>query len=215
MPIRMSKTAAAAIALTLGMTLSACATSPTNRSLNSVKQPVVQRTNYTLDVSANSAGLSIPEQQRLDAWFEAMDLGYGDRVSIDDPVSSAATKDAIAKIAGRYGVLLSDGAPVTPGYVQPGQARVVVSRSSASVPGCPDWEGRGNYNYENATNAGFGCAVNGNLAAMVADPEDLVQGKEGDSETVVMTSNKAIDSYRSQTPTGEKGLKSNATGGGS
>jgi pilus assembly protein CpaD len=36
--------------------------------------------------------------------------------------------------------------------------------------------------------------VNSNLAAMVANPEHLLKGAEGDSETVVMSSNKAIDS---------------------
>ena len=54
-------------------------------------------------------------------------------------------------------------------------------------------------NYANATYPGFGCGVNGNLAAMVANPEDLITGQKGNGETVVMSSTKAIDSYRDQT----------------
>jgi pilus assembly protein CpaD len=42
--------------------------------------------------------------------------------------------------------------------------------------------------------------VNGNLAAMVANPEHLIKGAEGTGETVVMSSNKAIQSYRDQEP---------------
>ena len=200
--------AAAALALAMGLSLGGCnAGAEMNRSLDSIKQPVVERTNFTLDLVSGSGGLSVPEQRRLDNWFATMDLGYGDRISIDDPMSNPSTKEAVAAIAARYGLLVSDGAPVTQGFVEPGKSRIIITRSRASVPGCPDWEGRFASNYGNATSPGFGCAVNGNLAAMVANPEHLVQGATGTGETVIMTSNKAIDSYRTQAPTGQGGLK--------
>ena len=52
----------------------------------------------------------------------------------------------------------------------------------------------------------FGCAVNGNLAAMVANPEDLVHGREGSAVNDTLTATKAIDAYRKAEPTGNKGL---------
>jgi pilus assembly protein CpaD len=206
MLIRATRPAAAALALTLGLSLAGCVSSPSNRSLDSIKQPVVERTNLSLDLNAGAGGLSIPEEKRLNDWFAAMNVGYGDRVSIDDPTSSKATRENVAAIAARYGLLVSDGAPVTQGFIAPGTVRVVVTHSEASVPGCPDWHGRGTYNYNNGTNDGFGCAVNGNLAAMVANPEHLIHGAENTGETVIMTSDKAIESYRKQAPTGEKGI---------
>jgi len=212
---RMTKPALAALTLSLGLSLAGCASDATsNRSLDSIKQPVVDRSNFSLDVDANGGGLSIAEQRRLDDWFSVMDLGYGDRVSIDDPLASRATRQAVADIAARYGLLVSDGAPVTNGLVNPGKVRVVVTRSKATVPGCPDWEGSSSFSMSNSTHSGYGCAVNANLAAMVADPEDLIHGKSGPGETVIMTSNKAIDSYRKQKPTGESGLKATSTGSG-
>ena len=69
-------------------------------------------------------------------------------------------------------------------------------------------------NYLNATSPGYGCAVNGNMAAMVASPEDLISGQAGTGETVVMSSTKAIDTYREQAPTGTQGLKAPGTSGG-
>jgi pilus assembly protein CpaD len=51
------------------------------------------------------------------------------------------------------------------------------------------------------------------MAAMIANPEDLIRGQEGTGETIVSTSNKAINSYRNQAPTGEGGLKEAGTGG--
>jgi pilus assembly protein CpaD len=206
MLIRTTRPAAAALMLALGLSLAGCAGEPTNRSLDSIKQPVVERTNVTLDLNAGSGGLPITEQKRLNDWFAAMSLGYGDRVSIDDPIGSKATKENVGEIAGRYGLLVSDGAPVTQGFIAPGTVRVVVTHSDAYVPGCPDWHNKGAYNYNNGTNSGFGCAINGNLAAMVANPEHLIHGAQGTGETVIMTSDKAIDSYRKQPPTGEKGL---------
>lgn len=202
MPLR-KNSAAAALALSLGLALSACNQPPVNTSLYSVKQPVVERNNFTLDVATGADGLSIPEQGRLESWFQSLDLRYGDRIALDNAAGNDAARADIATIAGRHGLLLADGAPVTSGYVQPGSVRVVVTRTTAAVPGCPDWQDHFATNLENATDDGFGCAVNSNYAAMVADPEHLLHGAEGTGETVVMSSTKAIQSYRDQDPTGK------------
>lgn len=216
MPIRSQSAVAAAIALSLGLTLSACGDMPNNRTLYSVKQPVVERNNYTLDLASGASGLAIPEQQRLAQWFETMDLRYGDRVALDGAISGDAVREDVAAIASRYGLLLSDGAPVTTGHVDPGMVRVVVSRSRAHVPGCPDWSDQYASNLSNATSDDYGCSVNSNLAAMIADPQHLLKGAEGTGETVVMSSTKAIETYREKAPTGGGALPSvsSQSGGG-
>jgi len=214
MPIAKHSKIAGALALSLGLVLSGCGGMPSgNTSLYSVKQPVVERTNYGFDVRTSYDGLDVNEQQRLADWFDSMDLGYGDRVSIDDPMSSDATREAVSKLAGRHGVLIEETAPVTSGHVQPGYARVVLTRSTASVPGCPDWSAKSDANFNNAVSSGYGCATNSNLAAMVANPEDLIEGQKGAGETVIMSSTKAIDSYRAQTPTGNGALKATSSKG--
>ena len=195
-----------AVALSLGLAVAGCGGMPSNTSLYSVKQPVVERTNYTLDVNTNQAGLPISEQQRLNGWFETLDLGYGDRVTIEDPSANPAVATAVNDLAGRYGIIVSDVAPTTTGMLQPGQARVVITRSTASVPGCPDWSASSDMNYSNGTSPGYGCAVNSNLAAMVANPEDLLEGQKGTGETVVATGTRAIQTYREAAPTGAEGL---------
>ena len=195
---------AGSLAISLSLALGACGGFPTeNKSLYSARQPVVERTNFTLDVNTAGDDLPVTEQRRVADWFDAMGLGYGDRISLDDPTASAAVKEDLAALAGRHGLLVSEGSPVTAGYVDPGQARIVVTRSTASVPGCPDWSANNEANEYNATYPGYGCAVNGNLAAMVANPEDLIQGQEGTGETVVTTSTKAIRAYRDRALTGD------------
>ncbi|GAB5351376.1 CpaD family pilus assembly protein [Qipengyuania sp. 483] len=205
----------ASIAACLALTVGGCGTmNMENRTLYSVSQPVVERSNYTLDLNTSGEGLAIGEQQRLADWFESMDLRYGDRIAIDDPVQSLAVRDDVATIAGRHGMMVDEGAPLTTGTVTPGRARVVITRTSASVPGCPDWSHTAEWNPSNSTNPNYGCATNSNLAAMIANPEDLIKGQEGTGETVVTTSTKAIKTYRDKDPTGAGGLSAVSTGGG-
>jgi pilus assembly protein CpaD len=202
-----------ALALSLGLGLAGCGGMPTNTSLNSLKQPVVERSNMTFDVNVSQGGLPISEQQRLAGWFETLNLRYGDRIAIDNPTQNPAVANAVRELASRYGLILADAAPITPGYIEPGQARIVITRASASVPGCPDWSAKSDMNYTNGTSPNFGCATNSNLAAMVADPQDLLEGKKGSGETVIATSNKAISTYRDADPTGKAGLKTETAGG--
>jgi pilus assembly protein CpaD len=204
-----------ALALSLGLALSACGGMPSNASLESVHQPIVSRTNYTLDLTSGPGGLSVPEQRRLAGWFEAMDLRYGDRITIDDPLMSAATRSSVEAVASRHGLLVGGEAPVTPGQVMAGSVRVVVTRSTATVPGCPDWSAQSDANLRNGTSSNYGCASNSNLAAMVADPEHLLEGARGTGGTVVMSGTKAIDTLREAKPTGANGLKEvSSTDGG-
>lgn len=206
--------AGCAIALSLGLALAGCGGMADNRSLESIHQPVVERVNYSFDVTTGPGGLSFPEERRLADWFAAMGLRYGDRIAIDDPLQSSTTREAVENIAARYGLLVADGAPVTAGTVTAGTARIVISRSQATVPGCPDWSAKSDTNFNNATSSNYGCAVNSNLAAMVANPEHLLKGAAGSGETIVMSSTKAIESYRTAKPTGEGGLKANSTNSG-
>ena len=202
MPIAKHSKLAGALALSLGLVLGGCGGMPTNKSLYSVKQPVVERTSYSLDLAASRDGLTIPEQQRLAGWFEAMDLRYGDRVAVEDPSSNPAVENAVNDLAGRFGLIVSKTAPTTTGFLQPGEARVVITRTSAEVPDCPDWGAKSDMNYTNGTSPGYGCATNGNMAAMVADSQDLLEGKKGTGETVVATGNRAIQTYRDTIATG-------------
>ena len=192
---RVSKPFSGALALSLGLALAACGGMPTNRTVYSVKQPVVERSSVALDVNTNPDGMPVVEQQRIAAWFEAMGLRYGDRVSVEDPLERPETRAAVADLAGRYGLLLTDGAPVSAGGLQPGQARVVIERSRASVPGCPDWSATSDATLGNGISPNYGCANNSNLAAMVADPEDLLKGRQGSNDTYINTGAATVNAY--------------------
>ena len=175
------------------------------RGVSEVNVPVITRADYAFDAAAPDGTLSPSERARLSAWFAGLGLGYGDRVYVSGPYADSARMD-VADVAGQFGMLVSPGFPVTSGEVAPGAVRVIVTRTTASVPGCPHWEIASQPNYANRSMPNFGCGVNGNLAAMAADPQDLVWGRESGGVVDSTTATRAIQSYRKAAPTGEKGL---------
>lgn len=178
-----------------------------SRGLYSFNQPVVQRTDYLLDL-ADNGGLSDADLGRLASWFDSLRLGYGDHVFVDRGTS--AGRHDVAGVAAAYGLFVSPGAPILEGDVPMGAVRVIVSRTTASVPNCPNFDReRG----PSSTSSNYGCAVNSNLAAMIADPNDLVLGQHGSVVTDPYTSSKAIRTFRQAPPTGTRGLNEVSTKG--
>ncbi len=143
-----------------------------------------------------------------------MKVGYGDRIAIDG--ADAGSRRDVQAIAARYGLLLDATAPITAGEIAPGQFRVVVSRAVAEVPGCPDWSRGSQPEFNSHTGSNYGCAMNSNLAAMIANPEDLVRGRGDASVTDAVTGGRAIKELRKAMPTGNGGavLKTESTRNG-
>ena len=175
-----------------------------NRGLESVHQPVVSRSDYALDLTTAGGGLASGERQRLTGWLDSMHLSFGDRVAIDDPAREAGkARGEIAGVVAGYGLLLSSDTPITAAAVTPGSIRVVISRMRAGVPNCPDYSRNSSNEFNSNTSSNQGCAVNSNLAAMIARPEDLVHGRSTQQGEDPAVSSKAIDAYRKAPPTGQ------------
>jgi len=206
-PFLASLIAATAIALPLSMAQA----DRFNRGVESTHQPVVQRSDFILDVPGD--GLDPVAGARVRQWFDAIGLDYGDRVSIDTSAGGSASSREIADIAAQYGLFVSEGAPVTEGAITPGNARIVVSRSSASVSGCPDYSQYSQPNFTAAASSNYGCAINSTMAAMVANPEDLVKGQAARGSNAE-TAARAIRVWRNADPSAKGGLKIESTKGG-
>lgn len=202
--------------MALATSLAGCAgAAVSNRSLDSVHQPVVRNSIYQFDVAASNGELPPSEQGRLQGWFDAMGVRYGDRIAIEDPSAYGASsaQATVRSMIGRRGLLLSTDVPVTTGAVPEGYLRVVVTRASASVPGCPNWDSKSSINPNNATSSNYGCAVNSNLASMVADPNDLIKGAR-DNGHDPSAATRAIKTYRTKPQTGAGALNETSTSGG-
>ena len=217
---QMAKMKSIAALLAAGSVLAACGpiTRPQieahNPSIYSRNQPIVERTDYVLDLDAGGVGVPDAELVRLAGWFESLRVDYGDRIYVEEAYANGPARRDVAKVASEFGLLLAEGAPVTAGEVSPGAVRVVVSRSRASVPGCPNWAYANLPGEPITTDPNFGCAVNSNLAAMIANPEDLVRGQQG-SGADPRAGAKAIATYRSRVLNEFSNLKREKTSGDS
>ncbi|HUD93704.1 CpaD family pilus assembly protein [Sphingobium sp.] len=205
---RLSIKTLAAVAL-LAMPLAGCVSDSPNRSVESIHQPVVSYAAYTFDVQTGAGDVLTPgEAGRLEDWFSSIKLGYGDQVAIvADGYTGPALREEIANVVARHGLLVGEDSSAAAGTAPQGAVRLIVRRSSASVPGCPDWSAKQETEMTMGASSNYGCGVNGNLAAMIANPEDLVRGQSTDSDLRTATSNRAISTYRDKAPTGAGDLK--------
>lgn len=197
----------------LAAPLGACMDS-SNRSVESVHQPVVSYASYVFDVQSGPA-LADYDARRLSDWFASIGLNYGDQVAIvtDSGYYSPGLREDVANMVARHGLLLGEDGSAAAGVAPEGTIRLVVRRATASVPGCPDWSSKAETNMDLGGGSNFGCGVNSNWAAMVANPEDLVRGQSTDSDLRTATSNRAISTYREKQPTGSGDLKQITAGG--
>jgi pilus assembly protein CpaD len=186
-----------------------------NRSLDSIHQPVVSQSAHSFDVAAYSGSLPASEITRLDGWLEAIGVRYGDQIIVEDG-SSYGSPNAVADIRkslAKRGTVLAGVAGDASAAVGQGNLRVHVSRSAAIVPGCPDWSSRFQADPHNSTSSNYGCATNSNLAAMVADPNDLVRGVASSDQNTAHGV-RAVKSYRERPLTGAGELRKNETSSG-
>jgi pilus assembly protein CpaD len=216
----MSRITILAAVSVVGLTLAGCSAQPrsgltplNNTSLYSLHQPVVEHTNFVFDVSTAGDGVAPADLDRLAAWFGSINVAYGDRITIDEPrgYESAKARQDVASVARQFGLLLDDGgAPVTEGEIQPGTIRIVASRSNAHVDNCPSW---GDPGVESPVRTGsnFGCSVNSNLAAMIANPDDLVHGRDGSGQSSALVAGRAVNTYRTRAPTAADPLPQTST----
>jgi len=181
-----------------------------DRGVESVNQPIVTGEDYVFDAAAPGGSLAPGEAERLNAWFQGLGIGYGDSIYVDGGGAYGA-REQVAAVASNYGMLVTAGAPVTAGVIQPGSVRVVVSRRRATVANCPNWTRPAEGDFQNRSMSNYGCALNTNLAAMVANPEDLIHGREGSGVGDTTTGAKAVQYYRATPPTGAKGLQDIST----
>ncbi|MDR6113502.1 MULTISPECIES: CpaD family pilus assembly lipoprotein [unclassified Sphingomonas] len=189
----------------LGLLLSAC-NAGGQHGLETAHQPVVSQTDYALDLAVSRGQLAADEDRRLDGWARNLRLGYGDRVTIEDPAGEApGAYRQVAAVIGAYGLLLGPSSPIAQSPVAPATIRVIVTRARATVPGCPDWRSDLAPDWSGDTSSNHGCAINRNLAAMVADPRELVRGTDGPATADPRSATRAIVAMRRAGTTGTGG----------
>ncbi|SLN36607.1 CpaD family pilus assembly protein [Oceanibacterium hippocampi] len=134
--------------------------------------------------AAGTNAIGPEESARLDDFLARMRVRFGDRVDVEAPPAGAPADLAHQRFAALMAALEDRGArPVARRTVQQSAAglRLFYSRHVATTIDCPGWSGDSETNFKNQITPRVGCTTAANLAAMVDDPRDLVQGRPGNA----------------------------------
>ena len=150
------------------------------------KQPQVSEVQYSHEVSFRpaSAELSGREGERLLAFLNNAQAARKDAFYLvsgnpEVPTNlSDARKTIVADYLSTFGVkirfLSSDFGVKSPAA---DAVNLVIRRYVVTLPGCPDWSGD-RFTYNNVPTSNWGCASATNLGLMVAEPGDLIRGRD-------------------------------------
>lgn len=176
---------------------------------------------HRLVFPSGAAGLDTAESGRLNRFIQRELIGYGDQVTIIVPEAMLANevlldgrRAAVSRELARSGLTLTGAFVGEGGSDGKDEMRLVVMRHVVTTPPCPSWE-RGVFeSFDNMVASNFGCATTTNLGLMVANPGDLLRGRDPgafDGEASVL----AIQRYREGKITPLKELDGSFGGGGS
>jgi pilus assembly protein CpaD len=164
---------------------------------------------------ASGSQISAAEAAQLDGFLARHDIGYGDRVYIlTDKAGTGPNAQRTTNLLNYMAAHGIKAVGLPSPEAQPGLARIVVNRYVAIPPNCPDWSKPGTADYGNTPMSNLGCSNISNLGLMVADPSELIQGRNpGPADAT--GSGLAIQRYRAGKVTPlDRSNTSEATAGG-
>lgn len=172
-----------AILCLAGATLAACGDSaPEYASADSPKnnRVVAVRHEHVVRFAGNASALDPQETARLSRFLAGNRSESGAVIAVG-PATSGALNAGRERVV-RDALITRGYRPVDVVYVTSADAlnQVTVSISSSVVvtPRCPDYSKPTEYNYTNTPHSNHGCANTHNLGVMVADPADLIRGRD-------------------------------------
>jgi pilus assembly protein CpaD len=140
--------------------------------------------NLKVQYSGGAGGMTGDDAVKFDAFLTDYRTHGNGSLGIDVP-NGTDSREAITFFAERAAAsgISRDKILVSTHDVANGDARVDVSYIAykATADSCSDWSEDLSFTMENQTSKNFGCAVQHNVAAMVADPRDLLGPREAGS----------------------------------
>lgn len=160
-----------------------------------VNHPITVEPSYQ---SLKVSGLGTADQEKLDAFVTEYRMHGNGKISISVP-GGAGTEQTVTALADRInqlGVSRDRILVATRDAAQGSQIEINYISYQPKTAGCGDWSEDLYYTAENRTAANLGCANQHNLAAMVADPRDLLgprpmDGADGARRQTVITNYEA------------------------
>jgi pilus assembly protein CpaD len=233
-PPRRALTLKALIGIAGLAALSACEMSdaqhwqPSSAGAQKVNKVEFSRLSHTVRFTSGSPTLTSAETSRLMGFLDDSDIVYGDHLYLGAAGDDALTQKreaALRRILAKRGVLMTVSPIAAHGSSD--EMTVQLERYVVTPPACPNWSKPTGGDPDNTTFSNFGCATETNLGMMVANPRDLLVGRQPgppDADPALH----AIQNYRAgkpiqlpddstgqSTPTASGGSPGASAGGGS
>jgi pilus assembly protein CpaD len=144
----------------------------------------ISRLSHTVHFAAGSTTLAAAETSHLLGFLDDSDIVYGDHLYLAMPGEDAVSQKreaAIRRLLAKRGVLMSVSPGATPINVSLGtgdEMTVTLERYVVTPPSCPNWSKPAGSDPDNTVFSNFGCATETNLGMMVAEPRDLLVGRQ-------------------------------------
>jgi len=139
-----------------------------------VNHPIAVEPSYqSLKLSYSAAGLDAADREKLDSFVTDYRMHGNGKISIAVP-GGAGMQQAVSALADRINDLGVSRDRILVAVTQGSQIEVNFISYQAHTAACGDWSEDLFYTAENRTAANLGCANQHNVAAMVADPRDLL-----------------------------------------
>jgi pilus assembly protein CpaD len=156
---------------------------------------LVQPSSQSLKVNVSPAGIAPADTAHFDAFVNGYQAHGNGKIVISAPAGPLANVE-VTWIADRINAMgvSRDQILVASRDAAPGDGQVELNYVSyqANTAPCGDWSEDLAYTIDNKTASNLGCAVQHNIAAMVADPRDLMGprpmgGADADRRATVIT----------------------------
>ena len=136
--------------------------------------PIAVEPSYqSLKLSYSAAGLDSADKEKLDSFVTDYRMHGNGKISIAVP-GGAGMQQAVTALADRINDLGVSRDRILVAATQGTQIEINYISYQAHTVACGDWSEDLFYTAENRTAANLGCANQHNVAAMVADPRDLL-----------------------------------------
>jgi pilus assembly protein CpaD len=150
-----------------------------------VNHPITVEPSYqSLKLSYSPSGLDAADKEKLDSFVTDYRMHGNGKISIAVP-GGPGMQQAVTALADRINELGVSRDRILVASAASGQVEVNYISYQARAGACDDWSEDLFYTAENRTAANLGCSNQHNLAAMVADPRDLLGPRAMDGADAV------------------------------
>lgn len=158
---------------------------PDNFDDPAVNHPITVEPSYqSLKLPYSAAGLDVADKEKLDSFVTEYRMHGNGKISIAVP-GGAGMQQAVTALADRINELGINRDRILVATTSSAQIEVNYISYQARTAACGDWSEDLFYTADNRTAANFGCSNQHNIAAMVADPRDLLVPRAMDGADAV------------------------------